>query len=414
MSTSLVRGVIPVVLCALAIGCEEPRSPEFGGSYAIHYTQQTPDTFNSVIATVSDIDAGTEVRKGGSIEVPGFLGLLATPDIPNTFFVALADAPEIIRYEIGESGDLSETGRLSYAGLGANEGNFMLNPNYFAEATRAYMVVPSALKVAIWNPESMTIEGEISLDGLTAPDATLTPRLIDAQVDRGRLVIPTGYSREDFTYEPLGRLAVVDVDNETVAYSERDDCGYFTLSVRDQRDRLYFISHPGQGARFAGDSAGDPGFPPCMVRMESGADGFDPDYYLDMTTLTADGRPTASVVQATDGNAYVTVHPDGPSAFTPKNWVDLRFSADWEVHIFEPGNELETFEKLSGPPATADQIFGGLVELESDRGRLVETPYVSLSTADFAETTIYDVSDPDNWVAGITLPGYVYTVLRFR
>ena len=406
-----------LLLGASLVGCgDDDGDAPFGGPdaedlYLIHYTNQTLDGITSFIAAVPGLDASQSVDPQSTLEVSGFVGLLAPQEANGTFFVALSESPEIVRYEARQDGALVETGRVSYAGVGASSGNFMLRPAYFQAPDRAFFVVPEALRVVIWNPEAMIIEGEIPLTGLAPPDG-LGPRIFDSTVDEGRLIIPAGYARQNLGFDPLGRLAIVDLATLDVTYAEQNRCGWPTLSLADPAGNLYFASHPAQGSAFAAGVTGSPTFPPCLVRLRSGANEFDPDYFVDLTTLV--GRPTASVAPATGGRAYVTISPRGIDEFTPENFADLRGAADWEVHIFEPGNEGSAVSRATNAPTTADQIFSGLVDIDDDDGRPIATPLVNISTEDFSQTTIYDVSDVDNWIPGIVVPGYTYNIVRIR
>ncbi len=404
--------VASLVAGGLAVACSDSDDDQFAQGedlFLVFYTNQTPDGITSFVAAVPDLTATSTIRAAATLEISGFIGLLGPATRDGTFFVAPSDTPRIDRYRVGEDGVLAADGSLSYEGLGSSQGNFMLRPNHFLRDDEAFFVVPAALKIAIWNPQEMVLDGEIDLEGFLPDSSDLSPRIIDSQIQDERLLITAGYFDQNNNATSTTRLAVVDLATRVVTYSENTQCGFPTLSVRDTDDNVYFIAHPLLGAGFA---AGVTSFPPCMIRLNKGEDTLDSTFFVDMTSLT--GRPTASVVQAPNGLAYVTISPREPSDFTPDNFNTLRFAGEWEVYVFDPRDPANTASKVDSAPPTADQIFAGVVEVDGSDGRPVPTPVVNISTTDFTQTTVYDVSDPDAWVAGLRVPGYIYNIVRSR
>ncbi|MEM9193870.1 MAG: hypothetical protein AAGF12_32140 [Myxococcota bacterium] len=396
----------------------EPQEP-VDPLYVAHFTQQTPDAFNSLVGIVSDLSAGTQFDVTGALTFPGFLGVVTPPTPNGSFFVMLGDETVIIRYDISETGELVEFDpRLNYSSLGATRGNFMLSFAHFISEDRAYMVVPDALSVLVWNPQTMTIVESIDLSsGLTPPD-NLRTRTTDSRIDaQGRLLVPMGYCRfmnDDNTCAPLMRVAIIDPTDFSVTYDEDTRCGRPTLSVTDASGAIYFISHPGQSSQFVGGAAGDPAFPGCLIRVQAGADGFDPNYYVNQLDLTPEGRPIGSIIPGVGNRAYATVWPRSPDEFDAANWFELRSEPVWQVFSFEPGNEAATFALESGIPTTADQISGRLVSVRRPSGEDELIPVALTNPDGFDSTTFNDVSDPNNWAPGIVFPGFAYSVNRAR
>ena len=410
-----------IVLATLGLGlwsCADEGTDDTGfappatePALLIHFTVTDPSGVTSLVSVVSDLSATQEIDVGNALEIPGYV-VLAAPETRNgTFFVARSDAPELVRYQLTEQGGVEQTGRVSFAGLGATTAARMLRPIHFVSDERAYFIDSELPQAIVWNPETMEIERAFGLEGLQSTDGSI-PVAFDSREDQGRLIVPTGYLREDDTYAPRGRIAIIDLETDEVTYDEQNRCGYLTTTVVDEEGSIYFVSHPGHGARYAAAVAGDPTFPPCMVRMRSGADGFDPDYFLDTTTLV--NRPAASIVPGPTGQAYVTIYPEGSEAFTPENYVALRFNAAWQFHSFVIGDANATVSIVEAAPETADQVGGTQVDLGNDRGERPLTPFVTVSTTDFNSTTLYDISDPNQWTEQVTVPGFVYTVVRIR
>ncbi len=401
---------------------EDMTTPPVDPFYVVHFTQQTPETFNSLVGIVPNLEAGTEFDTSTALEFPGFLGVVTPPEPNGSFFVMLGDETVIIRYDVDEDGNIVEfDNRLNYsAATGATSGNFMLSFAHFISDDRAYMVVPDALAVIVWNPQTMTIVETIDLsEGLTPPE-NLAARATDSRIDSsGRLLLPMGYCRfmnMDFTCAPIMRLAIIDPDTFEVTYDEDTRCGRPTLSVTDDDGAIYFVSHPGQSSQFVGGAAGDPAFPGCLIRVLDGADGFDPDYYVNQLDLTPEGRPVGSIIPGVGNRAYATVWPPDRmvSEFNAENWFMLRSEPVWEVYSFAPGNEVATFTLEDDVPTTADQIFGRLVNVRRPDGSDEVIPIALTNPDGFGSSTFNDVSDPANWQSGIVFPGFTYSVDRVR
>ena len=87
---------------------------------------------------------------------------------------------------------------------------------------------------------------------------------------------------------------------------------------------------------------------------------------------------------------------------------------DSEFHSFVLGDANATVSKVDQAPRTADQVGAGQVEIDTESGERALVSLITISTDDFAATTLYDVSDPDRWVQGVTVPGFVYSTVRVR
>ena len=409
--------LVGIGLCVASCGdssTDEARfaSPDADTLFLIHFTVTDPNgNVTSLVSATPDLSADTTIDASRALEIPGYVVLIVSEFERNTFFVARVDAPVLERYSITDQGDLEQTGRLSFAALGTSRAALMLRPIHFISAERALFIDSELPQAIVWNPRTMEIERSFRLEGLQSTDGT-TPILFDSREDQGRLIVSSGYRRPDTTHTPTGRIAIIDLETEEVIYDEQDRCGWLTTSVVDESGSIYFVSHPGQGAHHAAEADGDLAFPPCMVRMRSGADAFDPDYFLDLSTLV--NRPAAAVAAATEGRAYVTIYPEGSEAFTRENREALRFSADWEFHSFVLGDANATVSKVDQAPRTADQVGAGQVEIDTESGERALVSLITISTDDFAATTLYDVSDPDRWVQGVTVPGFVYSTVRVR
>ncbi|MEM9115708.1 MAG: hypothetical protein AAGD10_19330 [Myxococcota bacterium] len=377
--------------------------------YSIFYTNQTMEGITSLVATVSSLDASTTIVPEEAVPINGFIGLLQPPALDGSYFIAEANSSIIQRYDVDADGIATPGERLNY---NAPAGNFMLRPNHYLSPDRAYFVAPSLQEVIVWNPQTVRIIERIDISGLAPDEETQNLIISDSFIEGGRLIIPAGYAdNQTFEFEDELRAAFVDLATGEVTYdADTGRCGRPTLSLRDQAGAVYMASHPGQGANFA---AGTQSFAPCMLRILPGASEIDPNYYLNMNDVTG-GRPSASILQGQNGQAYTTVHPEMNDFFTPENQNTIRFSAEWSVNSFELGNEVGTLTPVPNLPIVPDQMFGQPVNILQPSGEDVDTPFVFLSNDQFDPTTVWDATDPNAWTAGVVVPGYIYRIIRIR
>jgi len=377
--------------------------------FLVNHALFTPDGSTTFLSLVDSLSAGTEVDTSESIELPGYVIVSAPPDRSGTFYIGLSDRPLLQRYEVGLDGTVAVTGEVSFAGLGLTSASSLIDPIHYVSPTKAYFVDNATLQVIVWNPQAMEIVGSFELDGLF--EDTYVPVMYFLNEDAGRLVVSSGYQRPDMTFDPMGRVAIIDTANDSVVYGEQTRCGFLSWTTQDTDGNTYFISHSGQAITRAAGVSGDPTFEPCMVRLESGATDFDDSYYVDLTTLT--GRPAGALVPGAGDTAYTLVYQEDAPPITPDNYNDAFGAPFWEYYSFTLGDEENTIAKVPDVPAGAPYAVGFEVDVGTATAPL-PTPFATSVSADFSSTVVYDITDPTVWTPEISAPGFVYSIKRIR
>lgn len=399
--------------CSLAMACGsgdgadapvETRGPQ----HLVYTGAFTPDGTTSLLHVVGELGDSTNFDPSLALEFGDYIDVSVPPNnVDGAFFVGLSEEPRIQRYVVGSDGTILLDGELSLAGLGVTTAANLIEGISFVAPDRAYFVDVENLQVIVFNPTDMTLVSDYSLEGLKE-DSLGPPFAYFKNVDAGRIVVAFAYPRGDESTSPMGKLAIIDPETDTVTYDEQTQCGFLSWTARDQAGNLYFVSHSSQAVQFEAGLAGDPSFPPCMVRMLSGSDGFDPDYYLDLREVA--GGPAGALLPGTEGRAYTFAYTQEADPITVENADAARRSPVWAYHSLELGNEATTFAKVPGLDPVIPFAIGGEIDL-NDEGR---TSFITSVAADFSETEIFDTSDPDSWQSVATVPNFVYGLYRLR
>lgn len=362
-----------------------------------------PDGATGYLAVVDDLSADGSVSLETAFELGGMASAAIGDD--GRVYVGRAEEPVLRRYRVDELGGFELDGEISFANLGVTSTGGGLDPIHLLGADKAYFIDEMSLQVIVFNPDTMTITGRFSLDGLAEGDLSVRFGLIEA--DPGELVFSAVYQRNDNTAEVLGRMAIVDTASDTVSYAEQSACGQLAWSARDVDGNIYFASHPIQAALFAGGVAGNPAGEPCMVRKLVGADDYDSDYYVALNDLT--GRPTGAVIQGPGSKAYLLAFDDDATPVTPQNAANLVIEPGWEYFSVTLGDEAATVEPVAGAPIGSGYGLSFVVEVGDDRDG---TPFVATVTEDLSSSTLFDVSGDEGFAERLTLPGLPFGVMR--
>lgn len=384
-------------------GGEGEPAPESAG-ILIHTTAFGPNfaatTLLHVVPTLTpdlELDAAAAVEVSGRADVsvpPPGLGL-------RSFFVGLSEEPTIRQYDIDDDGNVAEGPEVSLQGLGATSAASLISGLTFVSNNRAYFVDVATRQVIVIDPENMEILSDFPLPDLELAEAK-TMYSWYKNVDGDRLIVAFAYDRQDDTPSPTSKVAIINMADDTVIYDEQSDCGYLSWTSKDADGNMYFASHTYVAILGAAGLAGDPSFSPCMVRILAGADGFDPDYYVDLGELA--GAPVGSLMSGGDGTGYTLVY-ESDTAITADNVNDAYSTPGWKHYSMELGDEAATFAPV---PAIAGGIpYSGWASLVVDGARL---PVVTEVAEGFSETKVYDASDPSDWALLATIPNYIYGI----
>lgn len=393
---------------AAFVGCggdddEAPApAPSTGPMYALGGYFIDPDgNWIAYLATVDDLSAAGEVDVSAAIEFPDDMVYGSPGD--GAVYVGNGGKPVIEKWVLGESGRLEKAAEMGIGQYGIETGLGALEAMHFVSPEKAYFIDPPTLQAVVWNPSTMETIESISLEGF-AIDGMFNA-LSYVHRDGDRLLIWGRYWREDDTAAPLTRLAFLDTKTDAVTYVDDDRCGNVTFEATDTAGNLYLASHPVHSASVAVGAAGDPAAATCILRVKAGADGFDPDYMVDLNALV-DGV-AATIMPGPGDTAFILVWEGEP--FTVENFFMAHRLNSWAFHSIVLGDEANTLTRVPGIP-----LQGGYASAFTTDVDGVEVPFMVSVDGDYEKGTLYDMSDPSNFVPALEVPGYPGTVIRLR
>jgi hypothetical protein len=398
--------ILPLTL-ALA-GCdeaEEPQSdagadaavaddagpPPTNPAYMVASRLRTPSGRTFYVSVEPDLEART-VDLSRAFELNGFSRAYA---YDGAVFTMDSEALEITRHRVTGDLDLVPQGSFSLAGRGIRA----FRPLFvFLSSTRAYYVDFDGLQVVVWNPEEMVIEGTFPLENVDREG--FTTEATDVRVVGDRVFVTLAWT--NFTLldlVPKVGVLVLDAANDAQeGIFEDDRCAAAGGAFVGADGDLYVLGDNDDGRYAAFGSRELP--PPCLLRVRAGADGFDPDYYLDLRELT--GAPELGHIAGLEDGTAVTRVIDADIDFASiEDPTDLAFEEiwDWMVLDIEAPSASSLGLPLSALPFPPFEVDGTLVVQRED--------------GEDGTSTLYRV-EGDTAVESLTVDGEFLQLARIR
>lgn len=365
----------------------------------------TAEEYAGYLSVVDSLTTQSAVDLGAAIEIGGDFGYVA--GIHNDVFVGLDSSPIIERWVLGEDDVLTKSGEVSFANFGvSNTYGKSSNVIHIIDDTHAYFVDIVDLRVIGFDPSTMTTGTETSIAGLDE----VAGSYVDVRSivrDGNRLIIAGRYYGDDaFEYTTsIVRAAIFDLEDHSVDYIEDTRCGGVLPTVVDDDGNIYFASHPGLSMNVAAGGEGSNPTEPCIVRIEAGADDFDPSYFVDLSQLS--GGISGGVYGGTDGIGYTVVYQGAaiePGLAWPAQRALLQ-GANWALHRFDLANPEGTFEAVANAPLSNAYAASFVSDIVNPEGIRETRTFLSLSGAGFGSGQLIDVTDPSNPVVTRTFNG---------
>ncbi len=394
-----------VPLLALAIahaGCTNANdypAPAAGPLYAVSVTSvaQGFDFSTAMIMSVPSLAEGVADPKTG-IEVGAGELRIWPGATAGVVFAVLGEEAAIARYELDSSGRLVATGKLGLASVGITTFNSGEAIRVVSE-DKAYFLDPASWQAVVFDPSSMSILDTLDLGGL-AHTTTGYFAWVPSALRGNELVAMTYYlDWQAETVEALTRAVFIDTETDEVSVAETTACGgvgYLTWT--DSGDLL--------GAQDTWSAATyrlGRGPAPCMARIEAGSHEFDEGFEvpaLKETTLAVGG-----LVPGPGGSMFMRVLDEELAPVDADSSVIGLFSMPAWRTVRLPGDLSGDFE----PVATLAPTAGGLTWFQVDG-----TVYVNDSAADYTESTLVNMSNPDGPSRGLKVAGVPFGIVRMR
>jgi hypothetical protein len=367
----------------------------------------TPDAeYVGYLALLADISSRGSVDLERVVEFPGDITYGSPGD--GSVYVVLATEPTIQRWVLAANDELELVGELGLAQYGVSDG-VRKAPPVFLGPERAYYLDHETLQLVVWNPTTMRTQRAISLAGLEEEGYGMRTNYLHRDGDR--LLVSASYWRltDEEGYLKLNRVAIIDTGTDAVSYIDDTRCGGVAFQATDSKGHLYVASHPGHTAALSvgmahTDGVSEPAAS-CLLRVKSGANEFDPDYYVDLNETS--GGFTGGLMQGRGDTAYVLTYA-GP-ALTTTNYFRAPRADAWAIHSITLGNEAESYAAVPNMPLISGYGFAFSTRVAGE-----QTPFVITVKGDFSEGSYYDSSDPLGFERSLTLPGSPGAALRIR
>jgi hypothetical protein len=367
----------------------------------------TPDAeYVGYLALLDDISHRSSVDLDRVVEFPGDIAYGTPGD--GSVYIVLATEPTIQRWVLDANDELELASELGLAQYGVSDG-VRKSPPLFLGPERAYYLDHETLQLVVWNPTTMRTLRAISLAGLEEEGYGMRTNYLHRDGDR--LLVSASYWRltDEEGYLKLNRVAIIDTTNDAVTYVDDTRCGGVAFQATDSHGHLYLASHPGHTAALSVGMAHTEGISEpaasCLLRVKSGANEFDPDYYVDLNETS--GGFTGGLMQGRGDTAYVLTYA-GP-ALTTTNYFRAPRADAWAIHSITLGNEAESYAAVPNMPLISGYGFAFATRVAGE-----QTPFVITVKGDFSEGSYYDSSNPFAFEKALTLPGSPGAALRIR
>lgn len=327
-------------------------------------------------------------------------------------FVGRSEQSNLQRYEVSASGEFELTGEIGFDAFGVTDTLGRSQPVIqFIAKDRALYLDFDTLQAIPFNPSTtpMTIYADdvFEFDELLEGGADyIGDAAVVKRVDDRIFITSRFWNVENVeaplvfdAASPLVKVAIIDVETETVEYASDERCSQGAWVTTDPDGNLYVGSHAALATATAAGLNDEATPPPCVVRIKHGESEFDPDYFVDLGEL-ADGALVGSLVQGADGYAYTFQYEGDSDVTDPDLGRAIMGEAAWRLHAFKLDDAAATYTPIEDVNLTA-AYAGGFQTVVGTKA----TTILSLAAEDGVENYYWDVSKPLEPVRGLRFPG---------
>lgn len=363
-----------------------------------------PEGGSAILSLVPSLDESTTPDIDESVALDQFAVALAT-DGEGAVFVGLSESPEIVRWRVEPDGTLSRGDRFSLAAVGLPDA--AVGKVVLISPTKAYWVSVLQGQVVVWNPQTMTIGGDFSLE-LARRGRFFPVTAAENMVLRedGTLLIPTFYGDAlGAAFSDAVTLTVVDTATDSIVSSDDDDrCGASWYMQEASDGTVYVSGHvPHEVVRNAIPSAGAE---VCQLRVLPSGTEVDDTYFVDLSTLTG-GRPTGDFLLIDDETAGVLAFHEEDATPFAGDVVAYAFQNAYRWYLWRLDEPEATLVQTGEASSVAGRRFfiDGVWHFQEEDVADVESNNPS---------TLLTLTADGSLVRGLTFPGQIRNVLRVR
>lgn len=379
-------------------GENEEGNQRIEGGFALASTVLGENSNTTYVRRLDELEAG-EVSLENAREYPGYATIGA---VDGMFFVGNGETPEITRFVMDGDNTLEKDGSVNF---GQYVGESPLYANTFGTSTSAYLDMEDSGHV-VWNPEEMTIEETRTLDDI--PDTREELPVFQSfrrgtVVHDGKVFQPFHWRGENYyDFAADSHIAVFDAESGDVEKVLEAPCPGLDVGTKDADGNIYFTNWVNATAAPVIDGESN-SHDTCAVKIDAGTTELNGDWTRDLAEMT-DGREVAAVriLEGSTALAAVLDHERVDQADEVEQSTITR-GQNWELWRLDL--EEGTGSKVGG----TDYIAGGYYAFRLD-GRMV----VLLPTADYSETTAWEIPVDGEARELFTIEGWVYQMVEFE
>lgn len=378
--------------------------------YLVKTTDWSTDDGTTLLFLVDSIDSDTEFNAEDALAISGYHYVAVNESgdgEDSAFYLAVDNTPTLQRYVVNDDGKAELDAELDFSAQGITDARDAMRAGKIFSAEKGYFIDYATMQVVVFNPKEMTFTKTIDLSEHAEVDFPNRWAVFPV-IDGDRVVIPITFYGSDWSAAKLSKLVIVDSTTDTVTVDSSTLCGSVSGSSVDAAGNVYWAT----SASIAVSYAVDPdsvAFAPCMIRMKSGADGWDDSYYVNMTDLTDNQRPVYGVTTGDGYKGYTLVYSDEADPITTDNARSAARQSVWEFSSFDLEAPFAGVTKVENALPTNNRLNSG-VFLNDDK----VTSWIDTVSTDYTMSTIYDTTDSENWQVLIVVPGDLETISRIR
>ena len=313
----------------------------------------------------------------------------------NVFYTTSREAPEITKWRVTDAGIVQED-VVSFLNFGLT---FTFNTNKVVSETRAYYLDLFGSRLIVWNPSTMETVGEISFglapeDGhiLVYPTFLITP-------DNNTMVISASWINP-VNFTNLDRVGVLEINLTTEEVTFFEDTRTRHIQMINETPNGEIFHSAGDlwaGVRTLGEEFGSPS---TVLRSLPGRGEFDPDFSLDLTTLTG-GRPAGHYFQVSDNRAYMKVFYEERAGDFNGDIFQYIVGEKYKWWTWEIGSDAAT--EIPNQPYSNSGIQNYFLD-----GRR----FISTTNNDFTTSILTELSQSGELVPTVTVIGIIAGVAQ--
>jgi hypothetical protein len=368
-----------------------------GSLYAIAATlNANTAAATSLVYTVSSLASGT-ADDSRAIPIADTVSLFGV-ESSGSVWATTAMTPEITRYDLAADGTLKPAGVLSFANFGVGA-TYSTRSLIFIAPDKAYFLDDTTLQAITFDPSGMTTGKAIDL-GALKQTGYLTNFSYNIPVRGTQIVIPALYYNSSYSRTiAQTSLALLETSDDSVTTISDSRCGVFS-TVAEKNGDLYFGTDTYAVAihRIAPAAAPDG----CLLRMKAGANVFDPDFLVAISSLTG-GQPGGAAVPADGDSLWVRAFDERLAMVTPvTSALTLLAAPAWRWWKVDPKSSTAAQSPFA-PGAGEVKYF--TVEGHAWAGN---------PNQDYTTSTLLDMTSPGAPIAGVVVKGQPSGIVKLR